>query len=375
MEVPGLNDQQKEACTLALDSIKAGNNFVLSGRAGTGKTTLAAIGIAENFRGSIQFLGPTGKSAEVLRSKGCLNAKTIHSFIYEAEADYEKGEMLYSTKDSIGGVNLIICDEASMINESLKDDLESFGVPILYLGDNFQLPPIKGSLNISEDYDYLLTEIHRQAKGNSIIDVADRIRNKKRIPFGSIGDNVTKMRLIRALSDNHIMNSDIVLCGYNDTRRRVNSKIRKILGYSEMIKVGELLVITKNHTNGLMNGDIVEVASVSDFDDVNMIQYLDVRRQADGRDFDIQLDCHGILGIDLKELYKDDRSKYLSFVFDRSRVFGDYGYALTVHKSQGSEFDNVLLLDEPVGRTPQDKMRWRYTGVTRAAKNLIIGAK
>ena len=148
--------QQDEALKSVDRWLKGGRSpiFRLFGYAGTGKTTLARH-FAENVDGDVQFAAFTGKAAQVLRSKGAKNARTIHSLIYrpkgeESVEDEITGKTSMSPtftlnrQSPIAKAKLIIVDECSMVDEQLGRDLMSFGTPILVLGDPGQLPPISG---------------------------------------------------------------------------------------------------------------------------------------------------------------------------------------------------------------------------------------
>ena len=146
--------------------------FKLFGYAGTGKTPLARH-FAENIDGDVVFGAFTGKASFVLRRKGCVGARTIHSMIYIADRDKNTGVVTFRINRAssvLSGAKLIIIDECSMVDEEMGRDLMSFGIPILVLGDPAQLPPIKGTgFFIDGEPDFMLTEIHRQAADNPII--------------------------------------------------------------------------------------------------------------------------------------------------------------------------------------------------------------
>lgn len=148
--------QQDEALKAVSKWLKEGRSplFRLFGYAGTGKTTLARY-FAEHVDGDVLFAAFTGKAAQVLRSRGASNAKTIHSLIYrprgeEAVEDEETGKTSIAPMFSINRQSpvakaaLIVVDECSMVDEALGRDLMSFGTPILVLGDPGQLPPVSG---------------------------------------------------------------------------------------------------------------------------------------------------------------------------------------------------------------------------------------
>src|SRR4030095_3171987 len=179
--------QQDEALKAVAGWLKTGRPqiFRLFGYAGTRKTTLERY-FAENVDGQVQFAAFTGKAAQVLRSKGATNARTIHSLIYPPRgeagvADEVTGKTSMSPTFSlnrqspVSRAKLVIIDECSMVDEQLRRDLQSFGAPalavkasgapLLVLGAPGQLPPISGGGFFTEhEPDFLLTEIHRQAR-------------------------------------------------------------------------------------------------------------------------------------------------------------------------------------------------------------------
>ena len=192
--------QQDEALKAVSRWLKEGRSplFRLFGYAGTGKTTLARH-FAEHVDGDVLFAAFTGKAAQVLRSKGATNARTIHSLIYrprgeEEVSDEETGKtsiapmFAINRQSPVAKAALIIVDECSMVDEALGKDLMSFGTPILVLGDPGQLPPVSGGgYFTNEEPDYLLTDIHRQARDNPIIQLAMHVREGKEIMHGDYG--------------------------------------------------------------------------------------------------------------------------------------------------------------------------------------------
>ncbi|WP_286084042.1 ATP-dependent RecD-like DNA helicase [Agrobacterium sp. FDAARGOS_525] len=191
--------QQDEALKAVSRWLKEGRSpvFRLFGYAGTGKTTLARH-FAENVDGEVLFAAFTGKAAQVLRSRGATNARTIHSLIYrprgeETVEDEETGKTSIAPMFSINRQSplakaaLIIIDECSMVDEQLGKDLMSFGTPILVLGDPGSCRRFRAEASLRAGADYLLSEIHRQAKDNPIIHLAMDVREGREIMRGDYG--------------------------------------------------------------------------------------------------------------------------------------------------------------------------------------------
>ena len=362
--------------------------FRLFGYAGTGKTTLAKYAAS----GATLFCAFTGKAAYVLRQKEC-EAFTIHQLIYcpkersktklqelEAEqkntTDEEEIERLQRLIDfehkklnspsfvlnqdsPVKQADCIVVDECSMVNEQMAYDLMSFGTKILVLGDPAQLPPVMGhGFFIKAKPDYMLTEIHRQAKGNPIIDLATKVRQREIlepnggmiIPWGSI-------------TPDEVLGYDQILVGRNKTRKATNRKIRGLLKRQSDIPVeGDRLVCLRNdHEVGLLNGGIWEVESCFDPGDDHLDMII---KDPDTDSGYLAIEAHRHYFVDL-----DD--KPIPWWIRKEAQEFDYGYALTVHKSQGSQWDKVLIFDES-GVFGREAHKWMYTAVTRAAKEVTV---
>ena len=248
--------------------------FRLFGYAGTGKTTLAKY-FAEQVCGDVQFAAFTGKAAQVLRSKGAANARTIHSLIYRPKGEEEVSDastgktsmsptFTLNRQSPISKAKLIIVDECSMVDENLGKDLMSFGVPILVLGDPGQLPPISGGGFFTDhEPDHLLTEIHRQAQGNPIIRLAMDVREGREFMIGDYGTTqvISKSDVTQEL----VLGADQVLVGTNRTRRRYNQRLRELKGFTaEVPQAGDKLVCLRNDpAKGLLNGSLWKVMTSS----------------------------------------------------------------------------------------------------------------
>ena len=370
--------------------------FRFFGYAGTGKTTIAQA-FADLVDGPVHFATYTGKAAHVLREKGCLNAGTLHSLIYQPksrsaarlrELQREYIEIEDATPDHVDelaaikrsilaeqenvkrpsfglkegsdleGAALLVVDEVSMVDDQMGEDLLGFGVPILALGDPAQLPPVKGGGFFTEAKpDILLTDIHRQAAGSPILALATDIREGR-----GFGDS----DLVRPKGQpiEFMAGFDQILCGLNRTRQIVNKKMREHLGFSSALPMpGDRLICTRNDgETGLLNGSqwVVQDSSWNAND-----EELSIFITAADSDEQLRVICH-------HDYFLGKEPPY--FMVRKKQCF-DFAYAMTVHKSQGSQFDSVCLIDEAMkfpNATKSFKQAWRYTGVTRAAKELTI---
>lgn len=367
--------------------------FRLFGFAGSGKTTLAKY-FAEGIQGRVHFAAYTGKAAYVMRRKGCSGATTIHKLIYlpktkgrgrltelreelatapvhmrpaieraiqHEEEGLHKPSFSLNTESEILGAALLIVDECSMVGEDIARDLMSFGVPLLVLGDPAQLPPVKQKgyfTGPDVKPDVLLTQVHRQAEGNAVLSLATQIRETRRCPdYGSYGDS----RIIRRdeMNQDLALEADQILVGRNATRRAINSRVRELIGFEDDLPVaGDKVVCLKNdHRIGLLNGSLWQVKEIFSADEDRVVMML---TDEEGNDLEVDAHAKVFLG-------REDEIDY----WDRkdAQEF-DFGYALTVHKAQGSQWDNILIMDESGISNPPE--RWLYTAVTRAAESVVV---
>jgi exodeoxyribonuclease-5 len=365
----------------------------IGGYAGTGKTTILGplrTRLAMAYKGArVAFCAFTGKAASVLRAKlkrhHALRREdycgTIHGLIYEAEAD-ELGRLATWHRRGEIPFDLIIIDEASMVGEGLWADLCAFGIPIVAIGDHGQLPPIEGTLNLVAEPELRLETIHRQAADNPIIKLSLLARTEGAIPFGTFGpgveklprgDEATDLRLDQIFSAFDA--ETLVLCGYNRTRIALNRHIREKLGIEgEGLVPGERIICLQNNWGArqhpVFNGMLGTVVSAEPESEEGVLHWYNVVFQMDGEDrmYIGQISAHQIdrpTRVDqvdgLLPLEIGDR-------FDR-------GYALTVHKAQGSQARRVVLFEQKSRFWEGEAYRrWLYTAVTRAEEELLIVA-
>lgn len=342
--------------------------FRLFGFAGTGKTTLAQE-IAALVKGQVLYATFTGKAALVLRKKGCDDASTIHSLIYKVEIDPATGEasFILNPESALASAKLLIVDEVSMVPEILARDLLSYGVRILVLGDPAQLPPIDGEgFFINATPDIMLTEVHRQARDNPIIRMSMDIREGKRLRLGTYGES----RVIAKAMRSDVMGSDQLICGTNRSRVNFNRKIRTLKGLLDEAQpfkpsVGDRLICLRNkHDEGLFNGGLWEAETV----DLGERTRGDPLWEIRARSLDEERDPHPLKVLPHffdgteSELHWKERRAYHEFTF---------GWAITCHKAQGSQWDSVIIFDES-GVFREAQRNWLYTAVTRAAERVTV---
>lgn len=374
--------------------------FYLAGCAGTGKTTLAKH-FAANINGNVKYAAFTGKAAHVMMKNGCIGASTVHQLIYRPksnskthlnalqieldetkavpEPDYEKihrleqeiskeqenaGRMSFSLnmESDLRQASLLIVDEVSMISEAVGKDLESFGVPILVLGDPEQLPPVFGAGYFTEKTpDIFLREIHRQALDNPIIAMSTLVREGKSLPLGTYGESKVTDQKLEA---REIMGHDIILTGLRATKRACDNRVRAILERTSPLPVkgDKLMCVKNNHTLGILNGQIW--IAQSDAVPTGGVVSLHIRDEESGLELAVTATEKLFLGQPLQRWEHEEGVEEF-----------EYANAITVHKSQGSQWDNVLLFDQKdafKSWSHRDKQRWLYTGITRAAERVTV---
>lgn len=360
--------------------------ITMGGYAGTGKTTVIASTVRQiksDQRQRIAFCAFTGKAASILRGKleaaGALDQGdyigTIHSLIYDPIIGQGGKICGFNKKESIDQ-EVIIADEASMIDENLFNDLKSYGRPIVAVGDHGQLPPVFGNFNLMEAPQIRLEKIHRQAAEHPIIRLSIMAREDGYIPCGTYGPGVVKVSKDEGweLMKKMDLDQQLVLCGRNETRSRLNRFIRgrcgrvaqDLAGKTDEPLPGDKLICLKNNKReGIWNGMTGVVQSI---EPVGRHWYTASITMDNGLPF---------LGRILKyQFYQKQTIREWEGL--EAREFGnlfDFGYCLTVHKAQGSESENVIVIEERMGmQTDDDWRRWLYTAVTRSKERLLIVA-
>lgn len=385
--MPSLSSDQKEAIQKIMywykNKLPTQQYVSLGGYAGTGKTTLISIlrkRMMTNKNLKVGFASYTGKAARVLKLKLteqkviCKQdtVGTIHSLIYSPITNEKEEIVGWKQKEKIDR-NLIIIDEGSMVDEQIWNHLMSYNIPIIVVGDHGQLPPIQGNFNLMQKPQIILTHIHRQAQDNPIIGLSIQAREHGFIRPGIYSDNVikydnkdeeTQSIIVETLSRYNIQT--LILCGFNHTRQKLNTFIRKSLGFnSPLPQSGDRVIcLRNNHASHIFNGMLGTISEIQKHDD----DWYEVNISLD----DEEKQYHGLISI--KQF---GQKTGLNFTDKRSQIMKgdlfDFGYALTVHKAQGSQAKKVVLFEERFSKMTDDEWkRWLYTAITRAEEELII---
>lgn len=378
------------------ESLKNGVS-VLTGGPGTGKTTVikALIRIFDNIGISYALCAPTGRASKRMSEATGCDAKTIHRLLDVSSGEELSNEPKFNKNaQDLLTEDAIIVDEASMIDVTLFNALLQAikpGARIILIGDIDQLPSV-GEGNTLNDIIasgqfsvVCLNEIFRQASNSGIVSNAHKINKGELLDFNEKYDDfffvqkeeskipeyiadLCKNRLPRKYGKDIIDQIQIItptkkgMCGtgslnyimQESLNPQESNKSQLSKGQSRVFRVGDRVMQTKNNYNieftenkngieivgsGIFNGDIGTIKSIND----NMIV-----------DFGGRIVEY--MHSDLDEL--------------------DHSYAITVHKSQGSEYPVVII---PVSASCPYMLLTRnliYTAITRAEKMvLIVGDK
>lgn len=360
--------------------------ITLGGYAGTGKTTLLAFfrrALHKNQASlRVAFCSYTGKATQVLRKKlfdhgavfGGDETRTIHSLIYKAVTNVH-GQIIGWKRRAQSEVefDLLVVDEASMVDAELWQDLLFFELPIIAVGDHGQLPPVSGSFNLMDNPQLRLEKIHRQAEDNPIIKLSVMAREHGAIGHGDYGGGVRKMTMEDAADPlenifRTFTGDYMLLCGYNATRVRLNSMVRGALGFaSPLPSINDRVICLRNNRDKeVYNG---------------MLGYLKELSKLAGDKYKATIVMDSFSGDFLYEgIISSEQfnssttlNNIAGYAKTKAMDLFDFGYALTVHKAQGSQAKKVVLFEERFAR--QDEAMWRrwlYTGITRAEEELLL---
>ena len=389
-----LTKKQEEGLKIALDRYRNNEKYVvIGGYAGTGKSTLVKFIIeALNVEPSkVAYAAFTGKAAEVLRKKGNANAMTLHRLLYDS-IPKPGGGFIRKPKLQLD-YNVIVVDEVSMVPKSMIDMLLHHRVYVIFLGDPFQLPQIdKNETHTLLDNPHIfLDEVMRQAAESEIIQLTMKIRNGEKIDFMNGKEVIIAPRA--SLVTGHLTWADQIICATNASRISLNNQMREILGYSGLPQDGEKMICLRNYwedfsedgSSSLVNGMTGIIKNP--FESFRIApMYVKMKNHKmdiiqgdfisdDGKTFNsVEMDkgmiTTGEFSLDWRETYALGKLKNkIGDIIPREFTFG---YAITCHKSQGSEWDKVLVIEENFPFPKDEHARWLYTACTRASEKLVL---
>lgn len=414
-----MNNDQKDAVAKVFAWLKAAMNeifFILGGYAGVGKTTIA-MEIARSLRKAgktVVFCAPTNKARDVIEEKlkasgvEVNDVATVHGLIYKPN---EYGGFEFNPW-GLKEVNVLICDECSMLTEQMMEDLkiaaQTSHTRIVLMGDDFQLPAVEKDRNphktpfqmVKKESQVTLTKVMRQAGDSKILEYATalRVSGVPAVPAVSAADvevsNIASM-MTQYVSELKAGVDATMIVFRNQTRVQLNRMVREKL-YGEAGK-GTLLpeetVIGYANTKNLSNGTVTklpkkfnvlwqgnmtlgtgwmlshgkgfqEYVLLLQGDDGSRWVVVPNTMQASVQPGWVPADK---LPPDWKE---SDFNGRKTIAADVNIV--TFAYAITCHKSQGSQWDSVYVAEANSMGERREQARWLYTAVTRAAKKLVI---
>ena len=387
-----LTKKQEEGLKIAVQRYLDGEKCtVISGYAGTGKSTLVKF-IVQSLPGidpdqDVVYATFTGKAAQVLMSKGNQNAMTLHKLLYES-IPRPDGTFLRRPQMTID-FPVVVVDEVSMAPKEMMKLLFSHNVYVICLGDPFQLPPINKDSDNGLLYEphIFLDEVMRQAQESEIIRLTMDIRAGKEI--SNFDGNDVKIYDQSALNTGMLIWADQIICGTNKTRVDMNDNMRQLLGRGTNPEDGDKVICLRNYWDDWAdNGDFLVNGTIGFLDNTyasfNQIPYYyggqvvkvtcaDFTSDAGAKYGNFQMDTKEILTgercLDNKTIYRLSRSKKFANLVPYEFT---YGYCITCHKAQGSEWDKVLVIEEKFPFAKEEHARWLYTAATRAIEKLVI---
>lgn len=399
---------------------EGGGIGVISGYAGTGKTTLISV-LQEEHEDDLLVVTPTGKAAVRVREAAGARAMTIHRWLYAVIEDEKTGEVSWKLRDAtaveLPRCGFLVVDEASMMGYEVFRDVYrccvKLGLNLVLVGDGFQLPPVERELfrqdfsvfspELPAHFKVQLTEILRQALDSPIIRVSQQIREGRwaeealgQLP--AVHPNDLQDAMVRARET-----GGATICHRNATRHFLNSQVRTALGLGDGLAAEEPLLVTQNNYGlEIYNGEVVDVDRLHGPINVDPVAVRDrfrgsscfanfleveVRSPVLGprRVLVTDREVFGTLG-DVGPAAVRHAGRWLletrmlsepDFAAERESLpqylHANLGYTLTCHKSQGSEFPEVLVvLEDSIRLGTPDGRRWAYTACTRAKKILSV---
>ena len=392
-----LNEKQKNGLALALQRYKNKEKYtVIAGYAGAGKSTLVRFIIEELKTYGVKetdvcFACFTGKAAQVLLKKGNKNVITLHKLLYKS-IPKESGGFVRIPNPSIP-YKIVVVDEVSMAPKTLMDLLFKHNVYVICLGDPFQLPPVdkKEDNHLLDAPHIFLDEIMRQAQESEIIQLSMAIRENR--PIEAFQGKEVQILNKEELNTGMLTWADQILVATNATRVSINTQMRKLLNFGEKPQDGDKIICLRNYWDcfsdneePLVNGTIGILKDsfltkrylpsiVKSTDGLSHIDLIvgdfisDSGMYFHSLEMDKKMIDTGEFSLDWKTVYQLNRNPRTR---DIPPLEFTYGYAITCHKAQGSEWDKVLVIEE---KFPFDKIehaRWLYTAVTRSSEKLVL---
>ena len=342
----------------------------------------------------VAYCAYTGKACQVLKEKGNNNTMTLHKLLYKCEME-PNGKCTFIKKATIP-YKVVVVDECSMLTKEMINDLASYpNVHYLFLGDPFQLEPVGDKPNQLLDNPHIfLTEIMRQSLDNEIVKFSLDIREGRELPAKYDGKTVSIHRRDE-LTGQMLLDADVVLCATNSTRVKINNKLRELNNRTGAPVVGDKVICLKNNwniydteSNALVNGTTGTIWDITEKYSYSLPKYICTSSNTKFKYYlaSIKSDTGGVFYVALdKALFEGTnatltpRQEYQLTYYNKSSKRKitipekfTYGYCMTTHKTQGSQFNKVLIIEESFPFEGIEHQKWLYTSLTRAIDSAVI---
>ena len=375
-----------ECFNFITENLNKSTSIRLRAPAGVGKTHTIrnVIRILSGFGIKIQAAALANRAARQLEKEGWVEAGTIHSLMYDAILDENDDLIGWKKKTNAeirGLVDALCIDEASMLNHTIACDLMKIGIPIIFIGDHKQLPSITGKDDKIGNYNILTDDIVDKNVTHKHIISLETNRRTDTSQLGIISlmahlrenDSIPRRAMagVKYCKKSQVLNGtyadygkhDMIICGTNKTRKKINTFVRNSLGFHGVKpEIGERIMCLKNNIVNnitIANGDLYTVQGRVDMGDSSLYMI----ESEFGEKVTVE-----ILDSSFEKETPPPKKKDPD---DKNFGFFTYGYCGSCHKLQGSSVNDVLFVDEHVGYF-LDQQKFRYTAVSRAAKELTI---
>ena len=387
-----LTESQREA----IKAVNDNNITIITGGPGTGKTTITKFIVKLFFAAGkkIEIAAPTGKAAKRISDVTGHGARTIHRMLDIGKYEDEFDAIFLEVNKIFADV--IIIDEASMLDTMMMTYILraiNKDARLVLIGDINQLPSV-GAGQVLKDLiasekitTVILNKIFRQASKSNIIINAHRVNEGKEIAISKTEDSINDLEISFINSQEYM---------FNELINRLMIEFQ-YYDFTEFFLNSQILTITKKGKCGTLNlNEEIQERFNKLKDETKKIRYGKVEYRINDRimqiknDYDKVWEYGSTTGIGvfngemgwIKAINQKEKEIAVEFDDGKEAIYTKedldkitHAYAITVHKSQGSEFDIVILIlpnTVPVLLT----RNILYTGISRAKKKLIIiGAK
>jgi len=330
-------DQEKVIDTLYKRIIKKEPVSTLVGIAGSGKTT-AIRTLEQSLNRNVVYVAFTGAAAKNISE----NASTIHRLIYKPI--FLRGKCIgfrKKSREELEGIDLIVADEYSMISQEILEDLMYYQIPLLLVGDKYQLKPIGQPNQFINIIHSELTEPLRQSLEDPIYWIANEVRKGNQFSNGFYGDTVAVVRHSEINPDWY--RKDVrFLCGRNNTRQEINRKIAGEASFNSPVNGDRIIFLKNDYNAGIMNSTQADIISA---------------KKIYGSQYLLSVEFDG-------EVIDEYRADYRTQKLPKNQFF-DLAYATTVHKSQGQTIDHSGVIIDESFCFPDQRSNHLYTAITR----------